>query len=65
MIIIILGSGYSQPSSDQSGLVYTPNIPDVYFNDTNAVDFRTGDEANLTNTENGARYFFTVPAEST
>ncbi len=59
---VLLRSKWTSPHPQQ---VYTPNIPDEYFNDTNAVDFRTGDEANLTNTENGARYFFTVPAEST
>ncbi len=62
------GSGYSQPfqcqSSDQSGLVYTPNIPDFYFDDVNAADFRTSSGANLTDSANGVTHFFTVPAES-
>ncbi len=53
-----------QSSSDQSGLVYTPNIPDFYFNDVNTAGFRTNDRANLTDTVNGVTYFFTVPAES-
>ena len=30
-----------QPYTDQSGLVYTPNIPDFYFSDVNAADFRS------------------------
>ena len=37
-----------QPTTDQSGRVFTPNIPDLYFNHTNAAAFRTGDGANLT-----------------
>ncbi len=67
--IIIIGSGYSQPfrcqsSSDQSGLVYTPNIPDFYFNDVNAADFRRGRGSNLTDTDRDTTFFFTVPTES-
>ena len=51
-----------QPSTGQSGLLYTPNIPDFYFNDMNAADFRSG--ANLTTSRNGFIYIFTIPAES-
>ena len=55
-----------QPSTDQSGQVYTPNIPDFYFSDVNAADFRTGTggEANLTTSGDGVTYIFTIPAES-
>ena len=53
-----------QSSSGESGLVYTPNIPDFYFNHVNAANFRTGGGANLMDTVNGVTYFFTVPAES-
>ena len=53
-----------QPSTDQSGLVYTPNIPDFYFNDVNAANFRSGGAANLTTSSNGVTYIFTIPAES-
>ena len=53
-----------QPSSDESGQVYTPNIPDFYFNHENAADFITGRESNLTTSRNGVTYIFTIPAES-
>ena len=53
-----------QPSSDVSGQVYTPNIPDFYFNDENAADFRSGDEENLITLRNRLTYIFTIPAES-
>ena len=53
-----------QSSSNQKGLVYTPNIPDFYFNHVNAADFRSGDGSNLTDTDRDTTYFFTVPAES-
>ncbi len=50
-----------QSSSDRSGLVYTPNIHDSYFN---PVNFMTGGRANFTGSANGVAYFFTLPAES-
>ena len=53
-----------QSSSDQNGLVYTPNIPDFYFNDMNAANFRTGGRANLTTSQDGITYIFTIPPES-
>ena len=55
-----------QSSSDGSGQVYTPNIPDFYFNDANAANFRTGRHGvtNLTTASEGAVYIFTVPPES-
>ena len=53
-----------QSSSDQNGLVYTPNIPDFYFNDMNAANFRTGSRANLTTSQDGITYIFTIPPES-
>ena len=53
-----------QSSSNQNGLVYTPNIPDFYFNDVNAADFRTGSGANLTTSMFGTIYIFTIPPES-
>ena len=50
-----------QFSSNQNGQVYTPNIPDFYFNDRNAeVNFRT----NLTTSPHGTTYIFTIPPES-
>lgn len=53
-----------QLSSDQSGQVYTPNIPNFYFSHENAADFRTGRGANLTTARSGFTYIFTIPAES-
>ena len=44
--------------------MYTPNIPDFYFNDVNAADFRSGGGANLTTSSNRVTYIFTIPAES-
>ena len=44
--------------------MYTPNIPDFYFNDVNAADFRSSSGANLTTSFNGITYIFTIPAES-
>lgn len=52
-----------QPSSDQSGQVYTPDIPDFYFNAVNAADFRTGAGANLTTASGGITYIFTISPE--
>ena len=52
-----------QPSSDESGQVYTPNIPDFYFNDENTADFRTGDEENLITLRNRLTYIFTKSSE--
>ena len=51
-------------SKEQTGQVYTPNIPDFYFNDINAANFRTGPRANLTAAMNGITYIFPIPSES-
>ena len=55
-----------QSSSNQNGQVYTPNIPDFYFNDVNAAaNFRTDGSADLTQSQTrGVTYIFTVPPES-
>ena len=53
-----------QYTSDQSGQVYTPNIPDLYFDPGNAAAFSMGVEANCTITERGLTSIFTLPAES-
>ena len=55
-----------QPATDQSGRVFTPNIPDFYFNHTNAATFRTGDGANLTTVTGDHRttFIYTTPPES-
>ena len=55
-----------QPSSNQSGLVFTPNIPDLYFDRENVAAFSTGEEAILTTPGNDRRatYIFTVPPVS-
>ena len=55
---------FTVPSTDQSGLMYTPNIPDFYFSDVNAANFRSSGGANLTTSRNGVTYIFTIPAES-
>ena len=47
-----------QSSSDQSGLVYTPNIPDVYFNDINAAVVPV-----LEPVSPGTTYIYTIPSE--
>ena len=49
-----------QSSSDQSGLVYTPNIPDEYFNDVNVANFRT---SSLNVKGKRATHIFTIPPE--
>ena len=51
-------------SKEQTGQVYTPNIPDFYFSDMNAANFRTGPKANLTAAKDGIIYIFTIPPES-
>jgi hypothetical protein len=66
-------TGHSQDQSSlfqcqqtQSGQVYFPNIPDFYFNHTNAADFTTGRDANLTIPveERGTIFIFSIPPES-
>ena len=55
-----------QPTSS-SDQVFTPNIPDLYFDHTDAAAFRTGDGANLTTvTGPGGRttLIYTTPPES-
>ena len=51
-------------SREQTGQVYTPNIPDFYFNHMNAANFRTGPRANLTAAKDGIAYIFPIPSES-
>ena len=46
-------------SSDRSGLVYTPNIPDFYFNVTNAAAFSL--DSRVTNK---STFIFTITSES-
>ena len=55
-----------QPTSDDSGLVYTPNIPDFNFDDMNAANSRSGvtHGANLIGITRGVTYIFTIPSES-
>ena len=73
VLFSFVGSGHTQTSSslfqchsssNQNGLIYTPNILDFYFNDVNAANFRTGGGANLTTSRNGFTYIFTIPSES-
>ena len=51
-----------QPTTDQSGHVFTPNIPDLYFNDSNIVAF-AGIGGNLTAAERSLTYVFTIPQQ--
>ena len=57
-----------QSSSEQNGQVFTPNIPDLYFEHENAYSFRISDIANLTvlqpALEPARGYFFTLPPQS-
>ena len=72
-IASLIGTAYAQtasvfecqPTTDQSGRVFTPNIPDLYFNHTNAAAFRTGAGANLTTVTGDARttFIYTTPPE--
>lgn len=41
--------------------VFTPNIPDYYFDDSTAASFSTGSVANLTVAQGGFTHFFTIP----
>ena len=57
-----------QPTTDQSGRarVFTPNIPNLYFDHTNAAAFRTGAGANLTTVTGSSQttFIYTTPPES-
>ena len=54
-----------QHSAHQDGQVFTPNIPDYYFNHTNAdTFFEMGTNSLLTQSSDGFTYFFTIPPES-
>ncbi len=58
-----------QSSSDQSGQVYTPNIPNFYFNHVNAADFRTSggsliDSPIMLKRWRRETQIFTIPPES-
>ena len=50
--------------SEESELVYTPNIPDSYFNDSNAARFRTCEGGNCLARSSRRTYIFTIPSES-
>ena len=72
-IASIIGNGYAQTASvfecqptSSSDQVFTPNIPDLYFDHTNAAAFRTGDGANLTTVTGAGRtiFIYTTPPES-
>ena len=54
-----------QPTTDQSGQVFTPNIPDFYFNHVNALELtQQGNLATLSE-ERGTIFIFTTPPEPT
>lgn len=50
-----------QLSTEQSGQVFTPNIPDFYFNHKNIANFSG---SNLTTSRMGVTYIFTIPSMS-
>lgn len=50
-----------QLSTEQSGQVFTPNIPDFYFNHNNIANFSG---SNLTTSRMGFTYIFTIPSMS-
>ena len=50
-----------QRSAALAGDVYTPNIPDLYFNRENTATFSTSQNANLTTLLESRTYFFTIP----
>lgn len=50
-----------QAFSDQSGLIFTPNIPDLYFNQENAARF--SERAILTPYTPGVTYIYATPSE--
>lgn len=51
-----------QPTSDRSGQVYTPNIPESYFDNRNAAYFRATRKGDILNEE--LTYIYTIPIES-
>ena len=56
-----------QFSSEPSGFLYTPNIPDSYFNDENYRNNEIHDYDNnnmVTGSRDGVTYVFTLPSES-
>ena len=50
-----------QHSTHQDGLVFTPNIPDLYFDHTYAADM---EDLLIRTLHSGFTYFFTIPLES-
>ena len=54
-----------QPTTDHSGRVFTPNIPDSYFNDAIARSSSIGDEPNLIRRteQRGTTFIYTTPPE--
>ena len=49
--------------SEESELVYTPNIPDSYFNDSNAARLRRNKKQNLSSQKPNFAYIFTESAQ--
>ena len=69
----ITGTGYAQntelfqcqSSSEDDEQVFTPNIPDLYFDRENALNFRTANPgANLTRLSQDTTFIFTIPPVS-
>lgn len=65
-LIVVTETGYGQTSDVfqcqfSSGRIFTPNIPDLYFNSQNAAEFLNIHESNLTKLRTGFTYIFTIP----
>ena len=54
-----------QPTTDQSGQVFTPNIPDFYFNHVNALELTQQGNLTTLSEQRGTIFIFTTPPEPT
>ena len=54
-----------QPTTDQSGQVFTPNIPDSYFNQVSAVELTQQGNLIRQSEKKGTIFVFTTPPEPT
>lgn len=63
-LIVLTETGYGQnvfQCQFSSGRIFTPNIPDLYFNSQNVAEFLNIHESNLTKLRTGFTYIFTIP----
>ena len=54
-----------QPTTDQSGHVFTPNIPDFYFDHVNALALTQQGNLTSLSVDSGTVFVFTTPPEAT